>query len=540
MTRSIAFFVIISLICPILILLSYLFYEAELTWLFNILFHRYVLNTLILGFSVGIITAILGTISAMSITFFDFPGKNFFQFLLLLPLAFPAYITAFTYGYVFEFAGPVQTFLREYLGWHYFPNIRSLGGAILVMSLAFYPYVYMLMRANFVALGDMISTARMMGKSTLRILLEVILPISRPALASGVSLVIMEVIADFGTPQFFSVDTFTTGIYRTWFLLNDYPSAARLSCIILTFVFFLLFIERRSRRHNFYNGLIGDKGVIHKWKLKKRSHKFFIYSFCCIVPFMGFFIPMIQLIYWSIEVHNLLDISILYFIGNSVMIATCASLIIVGLAIFLAYCIRLKQSSTHFIRLAHMGYALPSSVIAIGIMIFLGTISKYISILSYKYFGLQIHVMLIGTTFALLYAYTIRFLSVSMGAMESGFSKIPREFDWASSMLGHNSYKTCISIHVPMLIKSIIVAFLLTFIDVVKELSATLIVRPFNFETVATRTYDLIMDERYREASFPALVLMMIGMFSILLMTKFLKGKSLSENNNYVKDCNAG
>ena len=537
MTRTLTFSIIFLLICPILVLLSYLFYDAEVSWLTSATFHRYILNTLILAGSVGLVTAILGTISAMCVTFFDFRGRSFFQFILLLPLAFPAYITAFTYGYIFEFAGPVQTFLRECFHWNHFPNIRSLGGAIIVMSLAFYPYVYMLMRANFVALGDMINTARLMGKSTRNILLGVILPISRPALVSGVLLVIMEVIADFGTPQFFSVDTFTTGIYRTWFLLNDYPSAARLACIILAFVLSLIFMERHSRRNNSYSGLINDKGHVHRWELTKTSHKIFVYSFCVIVPLMGFALPTIQLLCWSIEVNHLLDMSILYFIGNSVLIAGISSAIIVTLAIFLAYCLRRRTSSERFIRIANMGYAIPSSVIAVGIIIFLGGVSKYISVISYQYFGINVNIMLIGTTFALLYAYTIRFLSVSMGAMESGFNKIPREFDWVSSMLGHNNYKTCISVHIPMLIKSITVAFLLTFIDVVKELSATLIVRPFNFETVATRTYDLIMDERYREASFPALVLVMIGMFSILVMTRFLQGKNLSAQHNYVKDC---
>ncbi|MBQ4875133.1 MAG: iron ABC transporter permease [Rickettsiaceae bacterium H1] len=530
MTKSITYSVLLFLICPMFILLSYLFHNTDFTFLTNANFQRYILNTLLLTISVGIITAVIGTASAILVTFFDFPGKKIFQILFFLPLAFPAYIVAFTYAHLFEFAGPIQTFLRNYLGVNYFPNIKSLGGAIFVMSFSFYPYIYMLARANFISLGYMINTARVMGKSIYQIICEVILPVSKSAIISGVTLVIMEVAADFGTPRFLSIDTFTTGIYRTWFLLNDYPSAARLTCMILIFIFLILYIERGMRKNKIYSGTVHDNNQIYQWKISGKLQNISAYSFCIMIPLIGFFIPLIPLIFWSIETNNLLDINLFVFFINSVSISSFASLIIVMLSVIFAYCLRNKIISASLIRIVNMGYAVPSSIIATGVMIFLAALSRYVNFVFYQCFGLELNVMLIGTIFALLYAYMVRFLSVSTNTLESGFGKIPREIDWISSTLGHSGWKTCLSVHMPILLKTIITAFLLVFIDIVKELSATLIVRPFNFETIATRTYDLIMDERYREAAFPALIIMSIGILSILLMTKFVN-LSLRRNN---------
>ena len=523
MTKLITYSIVLFLICPMFILLSYLFYNSDFTFFTNTTFQRYILNTIILAISVGTISATLGTISAILVTFLNFPGKNIFQILFFLPLAFPTYIIAFTYAHTFEFAGPVQTFIRTFLHINYFPNVKSLGGAIFVMSFSFYPYVYMLVRANFISLSCMINTARVMGKSVYEIYYIIILPISRPAIISGATLVIMEVIADFGTPQFLAVDTFATGIYRTWFLLNDYPAAARLTCIVLMFVFCIIYIERASRRNKTYSGVIhGDTNQVHQWKIATPLYTVLIYLFCILVPTIGFFIPLIPLVYWSIESNNLFDLQLLGFIINSISIASISSLVIVILATTFSYCLRKKIIFSWLIRIVNMGYSVPSSVIATGVMVFLAALSRYINFIAYHYFGIQLNIMLIGTIFALLYAYTIRFLSVSMSTLESGFNKIPREIDWISSTLGHSNWKTCISIHIPILLKTIVTAFLLVFIDVVKELSATLIIRPFNFETIATRTYDLIIDERYREAASPALIIMSIGMLSVLLMIKFV------------------
>lgn len=539
MTKTIILFIAILLMFPIMILSAYMFHDTDFTWLYGIINHRYLLNTILLAVFVGIITSILGVTSAICVTLFEFPGRRIFQALLFLPLAFPSYITAFIYGYLLEFAGPVQTFLRTNIGIHNFPNIHSLSGVIFVMSIAFYPYIYVLVRANLVSLSGLINTAQMMGKSKREILFEVVIPISKMAIISGVSLVIMEVIADFGTPQFFAVDTFTTGIYRTWFLLNDYPTAARLTCIILVLVFVILFIERRARQNKVYHGFINDSGLLRRWKINSTSSKISIYTFCCIIPLIGFIIPTALLIHWSIEASHLIDLRVISFIANSIEIALVASCIIVTISMLFVYCIRKKHPLSSIIRIASMGYAVPSSVIAVGIVVFLAMISKYINMFTYNYFHIKINIMLVGTMFSLLYAYTVRFLSISMGAMESGFNKVPREIDWTSHMLGYNIWRTCFSIHIPMLFKSIMAAFLLIFIDVIKELSATLIVRPFNFETITTRTYDLIMDERYREAAFPALIITSICMLSIFLIVRFLDDKSLYTDHNYVKSYSA-
>ena len=528
MMKFITYFVLLFLVCPTLILLSYLFYSNDFTFLLNTTFQRYIFNTIILATSVGIITSVLGTISAALIAFFDFPGKRLFQLLLFLPLAFPSYITAFTYGYIFEFAGPIQTFLRVHCNINYFPNIKSLPGAIFVMSFSFYPYVYMLVRANFISLGYMINTARIMGKSTNEILYKIILPISRPAIVSSAALIIMEVVADFATSQFLAVDTFTTGIYRTWFLLNDYPSAARLTSIIMIFIFCILHIEQSFRKNKIYSGFVHANRTTHVWKITNFYSKIATYSLCIFLPSIGFFIPLIPLIYWAIESQNFFEIQTLTFLNNSLLIAGSASIIIVILSIIFSYSVRKKTIFTGTIKILNMGYAMPSSVIAIGIVIFLAALSKYINMITVNYFNIELNCMLIGTIFALLYAYTVRFVSVSIGTMESGFSKIPREIDWISYTLGYGDFKTCVSIHMPILSKTIITAFLLVFIDIIKELSATLIIRPFNFETISTRTYDLIMDERYKEAASPALIIMMIGIISILLMRKIM---DFSKNN---------
>ncbi len=526
MTKSITYSILLLLIFPIVILLSYLFTSSDFSFFANANFQRYIFNTITLAGLVSAISILIGTSSALLVTFFDFPGRRIFQILFFLPLAFPAYIIAFTYTHLFEYAGPIQTLLRDSFNIHYFPNIKSLGGAVFIMSSALYPYVYMLVRANFVYITSMTNTARTMGKSAHEIFREIILPLSKPAIISGAVLVTMEVVADFGTPQFLAVDTFTTGIYRTWFLLNDYSAAARLTAIILVCILFVLYIERGFRKNKIYSGSTADNREVYRWQIANPRNKVLTVLFCSLIPTLGFFIPLSPLLYWSIESKSTFNTQLLGFIFNTVSISSISALIIIFISVILIYCLRNKIIRSGFVRIASMGYAVPSSVIATGIMIFLSYLSRYINFVGYHYFNIEINCMLIGTFCALLYAYTIRFLSVSIGTLEAGFNKIPREIDWVSFTLGHKGWSTCVSVHLPMMFKTFCTAFLLVFVDVVKELSATLIIRPFNFETIATRTYDLIMDEQYREASAPALFIMLIGLVSVLIITRLMNHRA--------------
>lgn len=514
----------------------------------NKLLVEYIINTLLLMLGVGILVTFFGVGSACLVTFFQFPGRDLLKYLLFFPLAIPAYITAFSYTYTFEFASPLYTFVREDFG-IYLPQIKNIWGAIFIMSLAFYPYIYMFTLTRIGSLGNFVAVSRCCGRSAFYTMLHVVIPLSRPAIMAGLALVLMEVLADFGVAQFFSISTFTTGIYRSWFLLHNNIVAGKLIFILLIFTVALLLAEKAARNKRNYNNNLGNNLNIY-WQLKgyKSLGTIICLSF---LPFFGFVLPLTPLFFWAF--NKGIDYKALNLIIDTFNIALIASFITVSISILILYLIyrdRAKPASrsrgwprftfAHILGyISNLGYAIPSIIVAIGILNFLGQgVSLFNSVSEFIFgniFGDKFKLIIIGTFFALIYSYVFRFLALSNNSLEIGMKKIPQELHWNLQLMDKNSFLEVVKAYYPMLIRNVCSALILVFIDIIKELPATLVVRPFNFETLSTRIYELIMDERYKEAAFPSLMITLVGVLSIIFLIKMLYAKNLHSQNNTVK-----
>ncbi len=490
----------------------------------------YVVNSLILAAGVGAGTLFIGTSLAWLIARFQFVGRSAIQWIVLLPLSMPAYIIAYTYTGMLDFAGPLQTSLRQQFGWSYgdywFPEIRSLGGAICMLVLVLYPYVYMLARTAFAEQSaSLLEASRSMGVSGFSHFRKVEFPLARPAIFTGTALAMMEAFADYGTVQYFGVSTFTTGIFRTWFGLGNQLAAAQLAALLCTFVLILLLLEKYSRRRiSYYHQ--GQKHTRQTPKKVSAGSSLVILILCIIPPILGFLVPALQLANWAIGNPNqAIDASFMSLVGNSLMLATVAALIVVLLALVFAYAKRLKQSKlvNTQVQIASLGYALPGTVIAVGVLIPLSWTDLQLNRLIELWFGNSIGLIFSGTLFALIFAYSVRFLSVALHNVETGLGRIKPSMDDAARSLGLKPRQVLTRIHVPLLRMSVLSALLLVFVDVLKELPATLILRPFNFNTLAVRSYELASDERLFDAALPALAIVLVGLIPVILLVKALE-----------------
>ncbi|WP_265021335.1 ABC transporter permease [Wolbachia endosymbiont (group A) of Icerya purchasi] len=512
------FLVSILFVCPILSLISILFTDtANSGWVISTLFPEYILNTLILMIGVGGISFIFGVIPAWLTTFFSFPGSKIFEIALFFPISIPGYIVAFVYVNTLEFSGPVQSLLRDILDWskgdYWFPEIKSLGGGILVMGFSLYPYVYMLVRSSLKNVSNSVTIASTLGFSSLKSLFSVIIPSIRPSIIAGLSLVLMEVITDFGTPQFLAIDTFTTGIYRTWFLLHDKYSTTVLAVAELIFVVTLIAIEKKLQKKGIsYSSINTNSDYHNKRSVSGAIPLICTYIMCALPILIGFALPVIPLIYWSIEKGLFIYEARFYnIIANSISLSVITALISISIAIMIGYTARKNKVINNVARLISLGYAIPNAIIAISIIIFLSRISSFIT----QYI---VEISLVGTIGALVYSYLFRFFAISFKAVESGLKKTPNEIEWTAYTMGHGPISTCLNVHIPLIKKSILSGFLLVFMDTIKELTATLIIRPFNFETISTRIYELVSDERYREAAPFSLIIVIIGLVSTITL----------------------
>jgi iron(III) transport system permease protein len=486
----------------------------------------YVVNSLQLMIGVGVGTFVLGVSAAWLTAMCDFPGRRFFTWALLLPMAFPAYIIAYTYTGLLDFAGPVQSSLREAFGWHYgdywFPEIRSMGGAICMLSLVLYPYVYLLTRVAFKEQSTaVLEASRSLGLGPWRSLFAVALPIARPAIAAGVSLALMETLADFGTVDYFGVAAFTTGIFRTWYGFGDLTAAAQLAALLLIFVFVIFALERASRKRIRFHAS-GASSPAKRIELRGWRG-----ALCFLLATMifgcGFLIPAAQLFVWAIERWQVsLDHSFLLLVGNSFLLAVLASVSCLLVAIFLGYGKRLHSGPVVVaaVRTSAMGYAVPGTVIAIGVIIPFAWLDNSVDAFFLSYFGVSTGLILSGSIGALVFAYVVRFLSVSLQSVESGLARIEPSLDESARSLGASPMDVLRRLHLPLLRGSVLTALLLVFVDVLKELPATLILRPFNFNTLAVRAYELASDERLADAAAPALAIVLIGLLPVLLLTR--------------------
>jgi iron(III) transport system permease protein len=516
------------LMLPLLVVLGYLFVPAGEVWthLVDTVLQEYVFNSLLLMLGVAIGTLLLGVGAAWLTSMCSFPGRAIFEWALLLPMAIPAYIIAYTYTGLFEFAGPVQSTLREWTGWGYgdywFPPIRSLEGAALMLSLVLYPYVYLLTRAAFLNQSlCVLDVSRTLGNSPLQTFLRVALPLARPAIVAGLSLALMETLADYGTVQYFGVSTFTTGIFRTWYGLDSAPAAAQLSATLLLFVFALIYLEGRSRKDAKYHHTSQRHQAIRRIPLRGwRGAAAF--AFCFGVLFFGFLLPAGQLLVWAVTVaEESLDREFLVLVGNSLKLAGIAAVLALALALFLGYGRRILGGRLLqlAVRIAGLGYAVPGTVIAVGVIIPFAWFDNTLDSWMRAQFGLSTGLLLSGTLAALLFAYVVRFLAVSLQTVEAGLGRVRPSMDESARSLGLRPLQIMGRVHIPILKGSLLTALLLVFVDVLKELPATLILRPFNFNTLAVRAYELASDERLADAAPAALAIVVAGIVPVILLS---------------------
>lgn len=513
---------------PVLAVGSRIFVPTGGVWqhLVDTVLAEYLLNTLRLVLGVGAGTLVIGVGTAWLVTMCRFPGSRMLEWALLLPMAVPAYVMAYVYTDLLQFVGPVQTALREAFHWtrhdYWFPDIRTVEGAAAMMALVLYPYVYLLSRAAFLEQSVcVLEVSRTLGRGPWRSFFTVALPLARPGIVAGLALVLMEVLADFGTVQYFAVNTFVTGIYRTWFAMGQPVVAAQLASVLMLFVLVLLVMERWSRRRARYHHTTTRYRRLPKHDLTGWRAAAALAA-CGLPLFLGFLLPAGLLVRMALTAGDAaFGPMFLALARNSFALAALAAVLAVALALVLAYGQRLHPTPVlkAAVRVAAMGYAIPGSVIAVGVLIPFAQLDNAVDAFLRQTIGVSSGLLLSGTIVAVLYAYLVRFLAVSFNTIEASLGKIRPTMDFASRVLGHTAGRTLVRVHAPIMWGSLLTAGLLVFVDVMKELPATMIVRPFNFDTLAVRVYTLASDERLTEAATGALAIVAVGILPVILLS---------------------
>ncbi len=513
---------------PIISVLSSILLPTSEVWqhLKTTVLTDYIINSLLLVLGVSIGTLVIGISTAWLCSVCEFPGQKLFSWALLLPLAFPPYIIAYTYTGMLDFAGPAQSLLREIFAWkfgdYWFPQIRSLGGAVVMLSLVLYPYIYLLTRTAFSEQSASYREAsHILGGGLRKTFFLIAMPLARPAIIAGLTLVVMETLADYGTVQYFGVATFTTGIFRTWFGFGDRIAATQLASILLLCVFAIILFERFTRQSARYQNQPQTKKT---WQYSLSGVKMMLAIVCCSTPIvLGFVIPAVQLCAWSIQTApEIIDSSFYTLIFNTIRLAVMVALIVVAAATLLAYG---KRVSRHFIipytvNMSAMGYAVPGIIIAVGVLLPFAWLDNFIDAWLQDNFGISSGLILTGTLAALVFAHVVRFLAIGLNSVDASFSKIHRSVDDAAQLLGHKTFDRFRSVHLPLIRSGILIAALLVFVEVIKELPATLVLRPFNFNTLAVRTYELASDERLADSACSALLIVAVGILPILILNR--------------------
>ncbi len=488
----------------------------------------YLKTTFLLALGVAVLSTFLGVSSALVVSQYSFPGARFFSWALLLPLATPAYITAYAYTGLMDVAGPLQESLRQLfdlkVGEYWFPQIRSLSGAIFVLSFVLYPYIYLLSRAAFAEQSDQLShAARSLGLSHRQSFLKVKIPIARPAIVAGLALVLMETLADYGAVSYFGLSTFTTGIFRTWYGLGSVNTAAQLAITLLGFVVLVLILEKSSRRRAaFYSNA---RHVKHeKTRLSGRAQILAI-TIVSLPLLLGFIIPVGQLLLWALpNAEQFLQATYWKLITNTIVLAGLSSLIATIFAMLLVYAHRLHPNRlTLFAKsIAALGYAIPGLIIAIGILLPLGWFDNSLDAWLRTRFGISSGLLLSGSVVALIIAYLVRFLALAINSVEAGLAAVQPAMEQSARSLGLSSLATIRRVHIPLMRSSVLSGMLIVFVDVMKELPATLVLRPFNFNTLAVRAYELASDERLTDAALPSIAIIVAGLIPIILLTRIM------------------
>jgi iron(III) transport system permease protein len=490
---------------------------------------RYIGNTLALVVLVGAGVAVGGTAAGWLVARRRFPGSRFLEWALLLPLAMPSYVMAYAYTDFLQYAGPVQTALREAFGWkfgdYWFPDVRSLPGAATMFVFTLYPYVFLLARTAFLERPPaLVEAARTLGLDRRSVFWRVELPLARPAIAGGIALALMETLADYGTVAYFAVDTFTTGVYRAWFSLGDRTAAAQLATALLAFVVAAVALERASRgAARTYGGARGKQSARHAPERLTGVRAAAATTLCSIPLAVGFVVPMVLLLRLLFaEADVALTARFFTWGWNSFRVALLASVLALVLATVVAYAVRLAPGpiTRTASRVLNLGYAVPGTVLAVGVLLPLGAADNAIVLWLRDAFGHNPGLVLTGTTAALIYAYVVRYFAVTWNGIEPGFARITPAMDAAARGLGAGAWETLWRVHMPLLARSGAAALLLVFVDVMKELPATLVLRPFNFDTLATQTYLFAKDERLAEAALPSLAIVAVGLVPIIVLAR--------------------
>lgn len=515
---------------PVAVVVGHVFVPSAGTWdhLAATVLPEYVSNSLLLMLGVTAGVVLIGVATAWLTVMCRFPGRVVLEWALLLPLAMPAYVIAYAYTDFLQFSGPLQSWLREATGWgpreYWFPEVRSLGGAVVMLALVLYPYVYLLCRAAFLEQSEsMLEAARAAGYGPWRTFFRVALPLARPGIAAGTSLALMETLADFGTVAYFGVPTFTTGIYRAWFSLGDPVAAAQLSATLLGFVLAVLVLERASRgRARFYGGARGRPAQRYRLVGPKALGA----CAACSAPLvLGFLLPAGILLDLALEAdYPVFGERFFELVRNTALLAAVTSALAVLFALLVGYGARISRSRTVALanRAAGLGYAVPGAVIAVGILIPVTRIDHAMAELARAGFGSAPGLVLTGSAGALVYAYLVRFFAVALQSVEAGLARVTSSMDDAARSLGLSPARVLVRVHAPLLWRSALTAALLVFVDVAKELPATFVMRPFDFDTLAVRAFNLASDERLGEAAAPALAIVAVGLVPILVLSRLM------------------
>ena len=512
------------------VLLSWLQFDAQareiLLQMFQTVLPDYAWTSLLLCFAVALGVAVVGMATASAVTLFSFPGRRVFEWALLLPLAMPAYVMAYAYTDFLQYSGPLQNALRSTFGWQgrVLPEVRSMGGAILVFTAALYPYVYLLARtALSERAAHLMEAARLLGAPLGRRILTVALPLARPAVAAGVALALMETLADFGVVSYFGIQTFTAGIYKAWLAMDNRTAATQLATLLLIVVAVLLRMEHSAQKRMRFAGSRGGRaGLADAAPVALKGARAALAWAVCALPIaLGFVLPILFMLRPLVQGwENVLWEKFMGWTVNSVYLASLSAVMATALALMLAFAQRRRPNALTrgAVQVASLGYAVPGAVIVVGLLLPVGWLQSVAPQTGAGYW-------VTATVLGIVWAYMVRFSAVALQTLQSGYSRVPLSFDDSARMLGSSGAHLLTRVHWPLLKKSVAVAALLVFVDVMKELPATLVLRPFNSDTLAVVTYQLARDERLGEAALPALALVLVGLFPVALLSKTLRSR---------------
>ena len=517
---------------PILIVILSLFGGFSENWfhIFDYLIFDYVKSSLILVLGVASIVLAVGTVTAWIVTTYNFPGKRLFEWALILPLAIPPYILAYTFTGLFDPFGDANNLARSLFGMDsnfvLFPNVRNIYGAIIVFGFTLYPYVYLVSRSAFINLSrSMQESARLLGLSQFQVFYKLSLPLIRPAVIGGLMLVVMETLSDFGAVDHFAIQTFTTGIFRTWYGLYDLQTAMQLASLLLLVIVIFYILERNNRGNELYSSSNSTFSPNIEQNLYG-INAFLAFSLCFTPIFIGFLLPIIELSMWAYEVNlKFFDANFINTFTNTIGLSLVTGLVCAALALLINFSVRYKPLFVinRLSSLLSVGYAVPGLILAVGIV-------QLFVYLDNSVFS-SLDVVLTGSLFGLILAYVIKTYALANSSIESGYERISNSLDDSSKILGTVGWSLLRNIHMPLLKTSILTSILLVMSDVIKELPATLILRPFNFETLAVSAYVYASEERMIQAAAPAIAIVMTGLIPIFFLSKMIRSSGPVKND---------